>query len=427
MLRAEQNERLTRVGPGTPMGDLMRRYWQPIAAKAELIEKRTKAIRLLGEDLVLFRDRQGTLGLIDRVGPHRRVDLVHCSVPENGGLRCAYHGWMFDHTGQCVEQPFEEVANPDANFKARTKIAGYPVQELGGLIWAYLGPQPAPLLPNWEPLVRPESVRDICLTNLACNWLQCQENSLDPVHVEWMHRYFGDWVNQEKTGNFDLSGGINNVQRHQKIGFDEFKHGIIKRRILAGYTEEDDDWKHGHPVLFPHILVVGSDYQVTMQFRVPIDDENTLHISVYTWTAAPGTTAPVQAIPPYRYVSIRDEQGEWVKDKVFNQDYMAWETQGPIAKRHLERLGASDLGVIMFRQQLDREMEKVSEGEDPMNVFRDPAENVSIEVPLEHVKFGAAAPPAKYTPGEEGYSRDAELIEAVLDTWRQPTPELVRS
>ena len=171
------------------------------------------------------------------------------------------------------------------------KIAGYPVQEMGGLIWAYLGPQPAPLLPRWEPLVAENAVRDICFTNLACNWLQCQENSLDPVHVEWMHRYFGDWVNSQKYGNFDISGGIGNVRHHVKIGFDEFEYGIIKRRVLEGYTEEDDDWKHGHPVPFPNILVVGNDYQVTMQFRVPVDDENTLHISVYTWMAAPGKTS----------------------------------------------------------------------------------------------------------------------------------------
>jgi hypothetical protein len=270
------------------------------------------------------------------------------------------------------------------------------------------------------PLVVDNAVRDICFTNLACNWLQCQENSLDPVHVEWMHRYFGDWVNSQKYGNFDVSGGIGNVRHHVKIGFDEFEYGIIKRRVLEGYTEEDDDWKHGHPVLFPNILVVGNDYQVTMQFRVPVDDENTLHISVYTWRAAPGKTAPVQRTPPYRFVKIIDEQGEWIRDKVFNQDYMAWETQGPIAKRHMERLGASDMGIIMFRQQLERELQKVEAGKDPMNVFRDPAKNQTLVVPLEHVKFGAAAPPPKYTPGEDGYSRDAELIEAVLDTWRVP-------
>jgi 5,5'-dehydrodivanillate O-demethylase len=423
MLRAEQNERLTRVGPGTPMGDLLRRYWHPIAAKQQIIEKWTVPVRLMGEDLVLFRDRNGALGLIDRYCPHRRVDMADCSIPESGGLRCAYHGWMFDGTGQCVEQPFEEVANPDAHFKERTKIAGYPVQELGGLIWAYLGPLPAPLLPNWHPLVMEEAVRDIAITHLPCNWLQCQENSLDPVHVEWMHRYFGYWVNEQKLGNFAVSDGVGNAQRHVKIGFDEFDHGIIKRRVLEGYTEEDDDWKHGHPVLFPNTLVVGNSFQVTMQFRVPVDDENTLHISLYTWGAAPGKQAPVQAAPPYRYVHVRDERGNWVTDKIFNQDYMAWITQGPIAQRHLERLGASDTGIILFRQQLERELRKVESGIDPMNTFRDPASNVSIDVPIEHVKFGAPLPPPQYFPGEEGFSRDAELIEAVLATWR--APELV--
>jgi 5,5'-dehydrodivanillate O-demethylase len=420
MLKAEQNERLTRVGRGTPMGDLMRRYWQPIAAKQRILEKWTVPVRLMGEDLVLFRDRDGGLGLIDRYCPHRRVDMTHCSIPERGALRCAYHGWAFDKTGQCVDQPFEEVANPDAHFKERTKIAGYPVQELGGLIWAYLGPLPAPLLPNWHPLVMENAVRDIAITHLPCNWLQCQENSLDPVHVEWMHRYFGYWVNEEKLGNFAVSDGVGNAQRHVKIGFDEFEHGIIKRRVLEGYTEDDDDWKHGHPVLFPNTLVVGNSFQVTMQFRVPVDDENTLHISLYTWGAAPGKSAPVQPAPPYRFVHVQDEQGNWVTDKIFNQDYMAWITQGPIAQRHLERLGASDTGIILFRQQLERELRKVEAGQDPMNTFRDPADNVSIHVPIEQVKFGAPLPPPQYFPGEEGFSRDAELIEAVLATWRAP-------
>jgi 5,5'-dehydrodivanillate O-demethylase len=157
-----------------------------------------------------------------------------------------------------------------------------------------------------------------------------------------------------------------------------------------------------------------------MQFRVPVDDENTLHISLYTWGAAPGKSAPVQPAPPYRFVHVQDEQGNWVTDKIFNQDYMAWITQGPIAQRHLERLGASDTGIILFRQQLERELRKVEAGQDPMNTFRDPADNVSIHVPIEQVKFGAPLPPPQYFPGEEGFSRDAELIEAVLATWRAP-------
>ena len=164
MLTQEQNDLLTRVGPGTPMGELMRRYWQPVAPAAELGNNPTKEVRLLGEDLVLYRDRSGTYGLVGRYCAHRRVNLAY-GIPEERGLRCMYHGWLYDETGQCIEQPFEETVRPEARFKDKIKLPGYPVQEMGGILFAYLGPEPAPLLPRWEYLVMegnvsPGDVRD---------------------------------------------------------------------------------------------------------------------------------------------------------------------------------------------------------------------------------------------------------------------------
>ena len=175
MLSEQANRELTQVGSGTPMGELMRRYWHPVAATAELDERPTKPVRLLGEDLVLYKDTSGTLGLIDRYCPHRRVDLSY-GIPEARGLRCMYHGWMMDETGQCIEQPFEETVHPDGRFKEKVRVAGYPVEELGGLVFAYLGPAPVPLLPRWEQLTWDNAVREICIAELPCNWLQCQEN-----------------------------------------------------------------------------------------------------------------------------------------------------------------------------------------------------------------------------------------------------------
>jgi 5,5'-dehydrodivanillate O-demethylase len=131
------------VGPGAPGGELMRRYWHPIAASGELNEKPTKSVRILGEDLILYKDRSGTLGLIDESCPHRRVNMLY-GIPEEKGLRCPYHGWLMDEAGQCIEMPAEA---PDSTFKDRVKVKGYPAQELGGLVFAYLGPEPAPLLP----------------------------------------------------------------------------------------------------------------------------------------------------------------------------------------------------------------------------------------------------------------------------------------
>jgi 5,5'-dehydrodivanillate O-demethylase len=411
MLSQQENERLARVGPGTPMGELMRRYWHPIAPAAELAEKPTKAVRLLGEDLVLYRDNSGTYGLIDRACPHRRVDLSY-GIPEEHGLRCMYHGWLFDETGACTEQPFEETVHPDGRFKEKTGIAGYPVEECGGLLFAYMGPQPAPLLPRWEPLTWEQSVKDIAISELPCNWLQCQENSLDPVHVEWMHVYYGQYT--EKGPGF--RGLVLDLPTHEKIGFDVFEHGIIKRRVFKGFTEEDDDWKHGHPVFFPNVLMVGNTVSITFQWRVPVDDTNTYHVSLYIWRAAPGQQAPVQERVPYRYVNLKDKDGNWVVDYIFNQDYMGWVTQGPIAERDREMLGESDKGIILFRKQLAEQLDVLADGGEPMNIFHDPAQAACIPAPVEQVKFGMKRQ-KRYIPGEEGTSADADLINQVLETW----------
>src|SRR3954454_10821495 len=157
MLSQEQNELLTSVGPGTPMGELMRRYWIPIAAASELKNKATKKVRILCEDLVLYRDLSGNLGLIDERCPHRKVSLVY-GMPQQEGLRCQYHGWCFNEKGNCMDQPNEPE---NSTFKNRIKTKAYPVQEMGGLIFAYLGPAPAPLLPRFDGFVVENAVRMI--------------------------------------------------------------------------------------------------------------------------------------------------------------------------------------------------------------------------------------------------------------------------
>ena len=183
-----------------------------------------------------------------------------------------------------------------------------------------------------------------------------------------------------------------------------------------GATEEDDDWKEGHPIMSPNILLVGDEVKSTFQFRVPADDDHTYHVSYYTWGAAPGTTAPKQERVPYRYVPLTDEDGRYIVDILFNQDYMAWVTQGDIARRDLEKLGESDVGIIMYRKLLQRQMALVADGGDPMCTFRDPAENQSIELPLEHVKF-ANSFTGGYRLVEAGGPLDVDLIEATMKTW----------
>ena len=426
MLSVEENVALTSVGPGTPMGSLMRRYWHPVAAAAELDERPTKEVRLLSEDLVLYKDRSGTIGLIDRLCAHRRVNLAY-GIPEEHGLRCMYHGWLYDETGQCIEQPFEETVHPPRvsrpgaepgssevvvkSFKEKVKLAGYPVQELAGLVFAYLGPEPVPLLPHWEQLLWDNAVRDIAISHIPCNWLQCQENSLDPIHVEWLHAYMGRY----RATNRNALAQRGSSLRHQKIGFDEFEYGIIKRRLLEGKDEEEDEWKEGHPVLFPNILLVGNEAHATFQFRVPVDDEHTLHISIYNHRAAPGAVAPRQDVIPYRYVPLKDEEGRFILDWTFNQDYMVWSTQGPIAAREREVLGESDKGIILFRKQLRRNIEVMEDGGDPMNVFRGRAGEL-LHAPVEKVKFGLRAA-TRYVPPEAGHSDAVPDIEKVMATW----------
>ena len=412
MLNTAQNERLTQVGAATSMGKLMRRYWHPIAAAGELNERPTKPVRLLGEDLVLYRDKSGTLGLIERFCPHRRVDLSY-GIPEEHGLRCMYHGWMMDETGQCIEQPFEETVHPDGRFKEKVKIAGYPVQELAGLVFAYLGPSPAPLLPLWEPLTAESVAYDIAITQLPCNWLQCQENSLDPVHTEWLHSYWTRW--QQRAAG--ITEGVRAESApHERIRFDMFEHGVVKRRILRGLGEDHDLWKVGHPILFPNVLQVGAPERITMQFRVPVDDENTLHISIYIFRAAPGAVVPRQDPVPYYYNPLVGDDGRFITNVTFNQDYMAWVTQGRVARRELEKLGESDKGIIMFRKMLNEQMDVVEDGGDPMNVFRGGV-GEPVRLPVEPSRGFANGAPSKYVPQEAGPSRAHTDVERVFATY----------
>jgi 5,5'-dehydrodivanillate O-demethylase len=385
MLTEEEHLRLSQTDRGTPMGELLRRYWYPVATMLELDEEPTKKVRLLGEDLVLYRDRSGNLGLIGDRCLHRRVEMVF-GFPEHVGLRCPYHGWLYDHTGRCLEQPAEDMEAPDSTFKERTIITAYPVEELGGLIWAYLGPRPAPLIPHWDELVRPSSVRSIGWTVMPCNWIQCMENSLDPVHVEYLHRKYDNYI-LERLGR---SHQFHNTKHHKKIGFDVYDYGIIKRRVWHGGTEDDVEWRIGHSILFPNILATGG-----FEIRVPMDDTHTLQFFYYTRPIPDGIDVPSDKLVTTFQAPLPgfDEHGRprWdLLDNNSGQDMMAMYTQGPVVDRTQERLGTSDRGIILYRKLLFEQMETVARGDEPMNVFRDPAQNVYLKHPTEEDEGGIA-------------------------------------
>jgi 5,5'-dehydrodivanillate O-demethylase len=364
MLAAHENERLTRIGPGTAMGDVLRRHWQPIAAQAELDNAAIKRVRVLGEDLVLFKDRSGTYGLLDRYCPHRRADLGFGMV-ETTGLRCSYHGWCFDETGACLAQPYEDTVRPDNSFRSKVKTAAYPVRAKAGLLWAYLGPAPAPALPDWDAFYT-RGYKYISFATIPCNWLQCQENSVDPVHFEWLHQ------------NWSLHrAGQPYGPTHTRLGFDEFELGIVYRRVLSTTDEHHDLWTIGRVCLWPNCLFVGSSFN----WNVPVDDTTTLRVS---WWVHPlrGSRPYEQARIPYWYAPVVDARGTWIIDGGSHQDVIAMVGQGAIADRAREQLGESDRGIILMRKLLRADLDRVAQGLDPKGVLRDEARNHRIELPI---------------------------------------------
>jgi 5,5'-dehydrodivanillate O-demethylase oxygenase subunit len=378
MLTQAENALLTQTGSGTPMGDLLRRYWHPIAATAEMESRWTKRVRIMAEDLVLFKDRSGTFGLIGEQCPHRRASLAY-GIPTAEGIRCPYHGWMFDGTGRCLEQPNEPEGSM---FKDKVSLPGYPVQVLAGLVFAYLGPLPAPLITKLDGFVADPAIRLIGKAVIDCNWLQIQENSADPIHSEWLHGHFAEFVQEKKGVKYAFSG------HHLKIAFDEKPYGIVKRRLKVGQPEDCSDWQIGHPLVFPNILAFGQAdavwYTYDFNIRVPIDDERTQYWWFTAFRPVPGAEIdPEMFAQPFVFDVPLDFD---VCDTAESQDAMAWVTQGAVADRTREHLGTTDRGITLFRSMLRRELKKIEDGEDPMLVNRDPANDVPLDLPLETAK-----------------------------------------
>ena len=366
MLTSARNDALTRVGPGTPMGNLLRRYWMPIAGSSEFSAKPIKPVRLLGEDLVLYKDLGGRFGLIARHCPHRGADLS-CGTVEGQGIRCFYHGWKFDEAGQCLEQPYEDIANPNTKGRQGFGATAYPVRELAGLLWAYMGPQPAPELPVWEPFTFANGFREIVLAEVPCNWFQCQENSLDPVHFEWMHENWSARLRGEEV----------KVARHLKLQFDEFEHGFIYRRVREGANENDVNWSVGRVALWPNGFYLGMHFE----WRVPVDDENTLSVAWFFMRVPKGREPYLQHSVPTWVSPIRDERGQWIVSHIINQDIVGWVGQGRIVDRRKENLRSSDVGITLMRKRFFDDLDKVALEKDPSGIIRDPAAAAWIALP----------------------------------------------
>ena len=387
MLTAEENELLTRVGPGTPGGELLRRYWQPVGIPPELpAEQPTKFVRILGEDLVLFKDTRGRVGLLADHCSHRGASLVYGRVEERG-IACAYHGWLYDLEGNCLETPAEP---PDSRLHLTVKHRAYPVQEYCGMYWAYLGPLPAPVLPRYDILEAGNVTAVKIVPRRDCNWLQIVENNVDQAHVYILHQ---STVPGGRPGSNTGSGIIEGLA---SIEYWEEPFGIRRRQVHAnGYDDSD-------------LMVFPSTQRIfnLLSIKVPIDDVSTCQYTVSTdlqlgggsvdesqsgWNStqtrfgsAELSTQPLEGSDgdiAYYIESAGDgksppdavhPEAKYRMDKLRFQDFTMLETQGAVAPRTSERLATSDRGVVLLRTILGREMEKVQQGLDPIGVIRDP-------------------------------------------------------
>jgi len=390
MLKKEENERLVRIGPGTPGGELMRRYWQPALLSDELPEPdgAPLRVRLLGEDLVAFRSTDNRVGLVDAYCPHRRAPMFF-GRNEDGGLRCVYHGWKFDVAGNCVDMPSEP---PDSLFKSKVNMQAYPTWEGGGIIWAYLGP-PAemPPVPDYEWLRVPATHRFLSKTFEHCNYLQGLEGGLDTAHSSFAHN---ERLNDPTW--------IRNRDTHPKLEVEKTPYGfwysstrdlgddglyvrvyhyIMPAQQLRGNVT---DWVGGARAKVP---------KLDGHIWVPIDDEHTF---VYNMMYGYDETVPISEefawqdearfgrgkedlVPGFRLRA--NLENDYFIDRqlqktrtytgikgINTQDFALQEGMGPITDRSQEHLGTTDRAIIVTRQLLLEATHAVESGDAPRGI-----------------------------------------------------------
>lgn len=385
MLKKEDNERLTRTGPDSPLGRMMRAYWQPVALVSEMPSERpVKAVKLMSEDLVLFRTPDGAWSLLSRFCAHRGVDLSFGRL-EDGGLRCLYHGWLYGADGQCLEQP----AEPEhSRFAAKIKIASYPCEERNGIIFAYLGAGDPPPFPDYDCFTAPEEYTFAFKGLWECNWLQGLEGGIDPSHVSFLHRFvgedprdvYGQQFSEVVEGTGEKLSKLVADSYRPDIEVEQVDHGL---RVLA-VRQLTDQIKHVRVtnLMFPNAFVVPfGNSKVFCQWHVPIDDHTHQWFMIFYDFAEPTDKETLLAqrlaevtLPDYR--PIRNRSNNWgfdaqeQKDLTYTgmgldinvHDQWAVESMGPIQDRTVERLGISDRAVTANRRLLLRALEAFEAG-----------------------------------------------------------------
>lgn len=408
MLSPEDNELLTRTGRGTPGGEFLRRYWQPVALSEEMGPKAAPVpVRVMGEDLVLFRDEFGRLGLIGRRCAHRGVDLSYGRI-EDGGLRCLYHGWVFDIHGKCLEQPAEPAKS---RYREQVKHCAYPVQEKGGLIFAYLGPGEPPLLPDYPHLVAPEGHRMASKVHQRCNWLQALEGSLDPSHVSFLHRFMTPSAKRDRA-NEPPHWQYFNENRAPEFATERTRFGL---RIAAlRRLPEHDSYLEVVNFLYPNgATIIGAESAQragghSARWYVPIDDTSHWRFEYLYTRDVPLKREMYLALTRDEigadYRPVRSLENRYLQDrakmdvefagmgKLFaSHDLFAIETQGPIQDRSTEQLGMSDLPITSMRRALLDAVKGLAHGEEPPHVVRKAEDNAYPDM----LTFSTFIPPGE--------------------------------
>ena len=355
---------LTRVGPRTPCGELMRRYWQPVCLSADLKDL-PKTVRILGEDLIAFRDGEGRAGLLFFRCSHRGASLEYGRV-EARGLRCCYHGWLYDVEGNVLEMPLEPPNNP---FLKQIQHPCYPAREFGGLVFAYMGPLEKlpefPLYDVWQKDGGSLKARMGPRVGgpVNCNWLQAEENLMDALHTFWLHtRHSGAQFPSQAYG-----------MNPDELKYEETDMGM--RFMLSRKLENGKWWELTWEMIMPlNVHLVYTDEPKTervhaVTYCVPVDDSHQLGASI-RWIPEDGHDQ-VSGREKLSPAGRQDQSYEYTQRHP--DDKEAVESQGPIALHGLEHLVTSDRGVVMFRSILRKAIAVLRAGNDPKGIFRDAA------------------------------------------------------
>ncbi|NCT97912.1 MAG: aromatic ring-hydroxylating dioxygenase subunit alpha [Comamonadaceae bacterium] len=356
---------LTEVGPGTPMGELLRRYWHPIGLAADATDT-PRQVRVLGEDLILFRDKQGRAGLVYPHCAHRGTSLLYGKVEENG-IRCCYHGWLFSADGRCLEQPCEPEGG---KFREKVRQPWYPVQEQYGLVWAYMGPpEKKPTLPRYEALenldpgefleANDRSIGGGGPQIIDCNWLQHYENLVDPFHVVVLH------------STFSGTQFVEQMALMPQVSWDKVELGV--RTTSVRQLDDGKTFRRVSQAAIPTLRVIPSPRLgkfgrvESLGWILPIDDHH-FRIYVVGRVSEAGELAKMRSRQNGKLWEELTEE----EHRASPGDYEAMVSQGKIARHSEEHLATSDRGIVMLRRFLQGQVEAVQRGEDPVGVSFDP-------------------------------------------------------